>query len=332
MRRFAFALLVPVLLAATTISAVGKEISKDFHKSFDVKEGAALHLRHGDGDVTITPWDKDVVDIEVHYRAEAKSVGVGGRVDFDVEFSQSREVIEVVGREKIRGSVGFRYFKCYEYTYDISAPSYVSLDLEGEDGNVGISNWRAKIDCTLEDGDIDLEDIVSSRIQIEVEDGDVSINRLEGELLVDAEDGDVEIRRSKTPRCRVSLEDGDLTIRQSEGDFEIDVEDGDVDLSELRAEILEIRASDGDVDLNLLKTEDVDWGISTEDGDVTIDVEKGISASFIIETDEGQVRVDLPGAADLRKKRHRASGELYGGKGRIRIDTSDGDVTLRESD
>jgi hypothetical protein len=89
MKRFVFALFVPSLLVAMTATASGKEIKKDFQKSFDVKEGVTLHLEHGDGDVTISPWDNDIVDVEVHYRAESKSLGVGGKVYFDVEFKQS---------------------------------------------------------------------------------------------------------------------------------------------------------------------------------------------------------------------------------------------------
>jgi hypothetical protein len=332
MRRFICLLVLPILAVAATVPALAKDFSKDFHRSFDVKQGTVLHLEHGDGDVTITPWDKNVIDVEVHYRAEVKSLGVGGRVHFDVQFDQSGDVIKVIGEERIRGSVGFRYFRRYEYTYDIRAPRYVRLDLEGEDGDVDIRNWRAEINCTLEDGDVELEDVVSPRTQIDLEDGDVSIHGLEGELMVDAEDGDVDLSRCKVSRCRISLEDGDLTVRQSEGDFEIDVEDGDVNLYELRAGSLEITASDGDIDLDLLKSDDVDWDISAEDGDVSVDLESGISAGFTIETEEGRIRLDVPDAADLRERKHRASGELHGGQGRIRIDTAAGDVTLRESD
>jgi hypothetical protein len=332
MKRFIYVLVLPILAVATTAPALAKDIDKDFHKSFDVKEGAVLHLEHGDGDVTITPWDKNVVDVEVHYRAEAKSLGVGGKVHFDVQFDQSGDAINVIGEERIRGSVGFRYFKRYEYTYDIRAPRYVRLDLEGEDGDVDIRNWRAEIDCTLEDGDVDLEDVISPRTRIDLEDGDVTIRGLEGELMVDAEDGDVELTRCRVSLCGISLEDGDLTVRQSEGDFEIDVEDGDINLYQLRASELEVSASDGDIDLELLKSDNVDWDISTEDGDVSIDFESGISADFTIETEDGHIRLDVPNAADLGKRKHRASGELRGGQGRIYIDTAAGDVTFRESD
>lgn len=332
MRRFIRALVLPVVTITATIPASGKEISKDFHRSFDVKEGVTLRLEHGDGDITIAPWDQDVLDVKVIYRAEVKSLGVGGKVHFDVQFEQSGDAINVIGEERISGSVGFRYFKRYEYTYDIRAPRYVKLDLEGEDGDVEIRNWRAKIDCRLEDGDIPLEDIVCPTTRIDLEDGDVNIHGLEGNLILDAEDGNVELIRCKTPACRISVEDGDVTIRESQGDFEIDAEDGDINLYELRAQGLEIKTSDGDVDLELLKTDNIDLDISTEDGDVSVDLESGTSASFTVETDEGNIRLDVPAATDLTKRKHRASGELNGGQGRIRIDTAAGNVVLREAD
>lgn len=332
MKRLVFALFVSILLVALTISASGEEIKKDFQKSFDVKEGVTLRLEHGDGDVTITPWDKDIVDVEVHYRAETKSLGVGGKVYFDVEFKQSGDVIYVTEKEKITASVGFHSFKRREYTYDVRAPRYVILDLKGEDGNVEISDWRARIALILQDGDIQLENIVSPRTQIDLEDGNVIISGLEGELELDAEDGDITLRECKTERCRITLEDGEVSIRNSQGEFEIDVEDGEINLSELQAKLVDIRSSDGDVDLDLLKVDDIDVDISTESSDVTLKLESGISAAFDLETDDGRIRVDIPNAENLRKKKHRASGELFGGRGQIRIDTSDGDVTLRESD
>jgi DUF4097 and DUF4098 domain-containing protein YvlB len=332
MKKTAFTILVPICIFFIAASAMGKDINKDFQKSFEVKEGVTLRLEHGDGDVTITPWDKDVVDVEVHYRAETKSLGIGGKVYFDVEFKQSGDMIYVIEKEKRTASVGFHSFKRREYTYNVRAPRYVVLDLNGDDGNVEISDWRARIELVLEDGDIELENIVSPQIQIDLEDGDVTIRGLEGKLELDAEDGDVELRGCKIDRCRINLEDGDVSIRNSEGSFEIDVEDGEINLSELRAKLVDIRASDGDVDLDLLKVDDIDVDISTEDGDVTLRLQSGISAVFDVETDDGRIRVDLPNVENLREKKHRASGELFGGLGKIRIDTSDGSVTLRESD
>ena len=319
MRKVVFVLFISVLLMASALSAAAREIKKDFHESFDVEEGFRLHLKHGDGDVTVTPWDKDVLDVKVQYRAEVKSFGLGGKHYFDVDFREGEDVIHVIGKEESSGSIGFHHFKLYE------------LDLEGEDGDVEIENWEGEIDCTLEDGDIELQDIFAGRTQIDLEDGDLRIDHLEGDLLVDGEDGDVVLRDAKTGQCRIRLEDGDVTIRQSEGDFEIDLDDGDVDFDRVRAGMLEVSAKDGDVELNLLKVDRIDLDIRVYDGDVAVDLEPGISALFSIDTHEGRIRTDLPGARDLEEGRDHTSGEIGSGEGRIHIRTVDGNVTLRES-
>ncbi len=331
MRKTVFALFIPAFLMASTISAEASKITKYFHESFDVKKGFILHLRHGDGDVTITPWDQDVLDVEVRYRAEYKTIGIGGKLEFDVEFKKTGDVIHVISQEKCSGSIGFHSHRKYEHTYTIRAPEYLELNLDGEDGDVDVENWQGNIDCTLEDGDVNLRDIFSDLTNVNLEDGDLRIDGLEGDLLVDGEDGDVVLRDAKIQQCRIRLEDGDLTIKRSQGEFEINVEDGDITLDQVQAEMLDIRAEDGDVEIDLLKTEGIDLDIRAGDGNVTVDLEPGISTAFSIDTDEGRIRTDLPGAEKFNNERHRISGEIHGGKGRIRIRTADGNVVLRES-
>jgi DUF4097 and DUF4098 domain-containing protein YvlB len=331
MRKTVFALFAASILMASSISAEASKINKNFHESFDVEKGCMLHLRHGDGDVTITPWDKDILDVEVRYRAEAKTFGVGGRHKFDVEFKETGSVIHVLGRETSSSSIGFHHFKMHEYTYTIRAPEYLELNLDGDDGDVDIEDWQGKIECTLEDGDVDLRNIVSAETSIDLEDGDLRIDGLEGDLLVDGEDGDVVLRDARTQQCRIRLEDGDLTIKRSEGDFEINVEDGRVDLDRVRAGMLEVSTEDGEVEVDLLKVDRIDLDIRAYDGDVTVNLEPGMSAAFSIDTHDGRIRTDLPGARNLDKGRDQVSGEIGTGEGRIHIRTVDGDIRLRES-
>lgn len=331
MKKFAFVFLILFFWISFACSADAEKLNKDFHESFVVKKGVILNLKHGDGDVTITPWDQDILDVEVRYRAEYKTIGIGGKLQFDVEFRKTGDVIHVIGREKCSGSIGFHSHRKYEHTYTIRAPEYLELDLEGEDGDVKIEEWKGKISCDLEDGDIELESISSPRTQIRIEDGDIHIDGLKGDLSLNGEDGDVIIREAEIPQCRIDLEDGDINIRRAKGDFDIRVSDGDVILDQIRAGMLEISTGDGDIELDLLKVDHMDLDITADDGDVTVDLEPGISATFRIDTDEGRIRTDLPGEEDFRKRRHRVSGEIYGGQGRIRIRTLDGNVVLRES-
>ena len=138
-----------------------EEINRQFQETFDVEEGMKLVLKHGDGDVDITPWSQDKLDVEVRYRAKASSVGWVKSSEFKVDFRQDGDTIYVIGHEPKRVSVGISSYREYEYIYEIKAPDYLRLDLDGEDGDVEISDWRGSIRMDLEDGDVTLMNIDS---------------------------------------------------------------------------------------------------------------------------------------------------------------------------
>jgi hypothetical protein len=52
------------LLLAVGSSASAEKIDRRFHRVFDVQKGAQLVLHHGDGEVSITPWEKSAIDVE----------------------------------------------------------------------------------------------------------------------------------------------------------------------------------------------------------------------------------------------------------------------------
>ncbi len=331
MRTQAVALLALAALAMIAAPATGREIDKNFHESFNVREGVTLRLEHGDGDVTIRPWDQDVIDVAVRYRGEIITIGFGDGPDFSVEFRETDDEIYVAGREEAGGFAFIRTVNDLEYTYTISAPSYAMLDLTGDDGDVRVTGWTADIDCALDDGDVELRDTVNERTRISLEDGDITIRALTAELLIRGDDGDVRITDSIIPYGRIAVEDGDVSVRQSSGDFEIDVDDGDVALLAVEAERVEVRSDDGDVDVELVSTTVVDVDLTSDDGDISLVLAEGTSVAFLVTMDDGRVDLDLPGATGLDRSEHRMSGEIYGGEGRVRIRTADGNIVLSEA-
>ncbi|HYW68041.1 MAG TPA: DUF4097 family beta strand repeat-containing protein, partial [bacterium] len=207
--------LAGVVLAALLVCqpAAARVIDKDYHETFDAKQGTKLLVSHGDGDVIITPWDRDVIDVKVRYHAEVTSVGIGKEMDFSVDFKQTDDTVVVRGREG--GTAGIFFFRAmneYEYTYTVSAPSYVILELGGDDGDVEVSGWRADIDCVLDDGDLDLDDIVAARVDIDIEDGDVRLTDLTTDLELRGDDGDVTISGGTFKNTLLSIEDGAIDV------------------------------------------------------------------------------------------------------------------------
>ncbi len=318
------------LFLLTALPAAGGEIERDFNESFEVERGFALRLKHGDGDVTITPWDKDIIEVTVHYHAERKGLGDDSKLDFDVEFEEKNGVIEVTGKEPRSMFMGLYIFILREYTYTIFAPSYIELDLHGDDGNIDIEKWSGQIEIKLDDGEINLYECEPGKTRIRVDDGDISLDGYSGSLDIIGDDGDIDVIRGRFTECRIQLSDGDIRVRDSEGNFYIEVDDGTTELLRIQTNIMDLKSEDGDFDIELLKTGKLDLEVRTDDGDIEIGLQRGISASFSIDVDDGRIRTDLPSAKDVQKGDDWMSGKLGKGKGKIRIRTSDGSVMLRE--
>jgi len=313
--------------------AAAEEIDKNFHKSFPVKSGDALSLRFGDGKVTITPWDKDILDVTVRYKADIDIVGVrlGGRDDFDVEFRQSGDTVYAIGREPSGAALGFYNERVHEYIYEIHSPRTLRLDLEGDDGDLSIEDWAAEVEVQIDDGDVRLKDIAGGRTVVRGEDGDVRIEKLAGDLEVTLDDGDLTLVACDLRSCRVQSEDGDMTARQCGGSFDITTDDGHVILERIEAQGLNISTADGDIEVDLLAGPKLDGELRTDDGDIQVDFEKGLPVSFEATADDSDsIRVDLEDMENFREDRRSKSGSINGGMGRLKILTADGDVTIRE--
>jgi DUF4097 and DUF4098 domain-containing protein YvlB len=331
MRHFISIILALVFILSIAGSAAGKELNKDIHQSFDVEEGYRLKLKSGDGDVTILPWNKDILDVKIVYRASYKSIGVGGQRDFEVIFKEKGSVIEVAGKERGFGGIGFHYFKEFEYTYTIQAPSYLELEIEGEDGDIEISGWDGDIECYLDDGDLEFDDVSSAESRIRVEDGNSHISGHNGRITIEGSDGDITIMDSEFSLCRIHLEDGDLKIDKSEGEFEIELDDGDLKFYQLVSNSIDIESEDGDIDIDLVESDIVDLEIRTDDGEVTVYLPDNASATFTIDVDDGDIDVEISALEVLEKKNGWLAGRIRDGRGQIKIRTADGNVVLRET-
>ncbi len=321
-------LLVFAAITAVPESASAKTIDREFHESFQVSPGARLELAHGDGDVEITRWDRDEIEVTVRYYAELKSGGLTSEPDFEVDFEQRGDTVRVIGREVGSKGIGFFFNRRHEYVYRIHAPDYVVLDTQGEDGDIEIRGWRASIGIALDDGDVRIEETQSESVKIEAEDGDIDVSDFKGSLEIRIDDGDVRVVDCDASRIEVRAEDGDVVLDKCRGDFEIAVDDGSVVVTRASVSRLDIRSADGDIDLELLSATNLDLSVDADDGDVSLTLGSGVSAAFTIDTDDGDIRVASPEWV-LTRRDHRVTGEVGGAQGRIRITTSDGNVTLR---
>lgn len=319
-----------ILLVVSASAVAAAEVDRSFNQRFEVSPGARLELEHQDGDVRITPWDHDAIEVDVRYRVKYRRVGLGVDPDLDVRFEQRGDLVRVIGEEKHAGGVGFFSMDEIEYVYRVSAPAWVTLDLLGEDGDVEIEGWRAAISVRNDDGDLRLVDLRVPLLRVDAQDGDVEIEGFEGAMHLEVDDGDVTVRDGRGERLRVDGQDGRIRLDRCEGNFELSTDDGDIDLSGLRAGKLEARTADGRIEIGLeASTGKLDLEASADDGDVDLELGPEIAGDFTLFSDDGDIKVDAETAA-LDEDRGRVSGRLGDGEGKIRVSTHGGRISLRQ--
>lgn len=358
---------VSFFVLSTANFSLAVEVDKHLQESMDVSQGITLQLEHGDGHVTITPWEKDVVDVDVTYHYEFTGIGVNAEeYDFNLEVGQQGNTVVVRGVEERPKRQFLVSSRRHEYSYKISAPAYLSLDIRGDDGNVTARNWRNDITIENDDGSILLSNIRANDVSISMNDGDMlltdlnanldvqcddgklELSRVQGDLSFEINDGDVEmtgiqgairlnaddgntiISDSRISDARIRTNDGDVRIGSCSGNFTINGDDARIRIDEVSAGRLDIETEDADVWAYLLSAEDMDVDIRTEDGDVALRLAPDISAEIILETDDGGINPEFTIISDVRQGDDWFTGILGGGEGSIRIQTEDGDIQVQD--
>ena len=120
---------------------------------------------------------------------------------------------------------------------------------------------------------------------------------------------------------------GDVLVAQADAtELRIDTGSGDVDATGVRARRVMVDTGSGQVTLALLADVD-EVEVDTGSGDVTVTVPAALGAELEIDTSSGDI--DLGFAIEVRQmERDRLVARIGDGAGRMRIDTSSGDVRL----
>jgi DUF4097 and DUF4098 domain-containing protein YvlB len=199
-----------VLALAVASPALAEKIDRHFHQTFDVQEGAKLILRHGDGEVSISPWENSSIrtsdgDVTLE-RCEGS---------LQVEASDGRLTLS-----RIRGD---------------------RLDLRTSDGDVELDLMASEtLDLTIRSGDghvaVDLDPALSVAFTIQTGDGDVRMSGIEvaglrkerrhtsgrigdgrGAMSISTGDGDVVLRQNYPAACLAARCDVESTNAKGSG-------------------------------------------------------------------------------------------------------------------
>jgi lia operon protein LiaG len=159
--------------------------------------------------------------------------------------------------------------------------------------------------------------------------GSVVLRGNQGDISVDTGSGGVELSDLSSSRLKVDTGSGGVTGRNVEAeDLLVDTGSGSVEIDDVRSGIISIDTGSGGVHLGLLSAPR-SLLVDTGSGAVTILGPADLGAQVELETGSGSIQSDY--AMTLASKDHGfLRGTIGDGRGRIKVDTGSGGVSLRQ--
>lgn len=291
---FSLTMLTPVFLSAQKLKKEGRFYVAEIKKEFKVKKGGDLEIEEIRGDVKISTWNKNLVQIheirkmDVFTEQEARAV----LKDLKSVYKQSGNTIKVGAEGSYRSYMSSKF--------KITLPETFNVNVSTKGGDVSVADLKGTAELKTSGGDIDLA-------------------RIDGKVTAKTSGGDVKVKKT-TQEVTVKTSGGDIELLDVEGDVIAKTSGGSIEVKNNKAKVV-ASTSGGDIELYNVGAE-VD--AHTSGGDIIVNGSKG---SLEVSTSGGDIEVkDI--ADVIVAKTSGGDIEAYNVMNGIRAKTSGGDVEL----
>lgn len=248
-----------VAAAAIAVAAVsfaqdsrsrGWETQQMQHAEFDVQPGGTLRVKVPDGNVELEagPQHKLTVEIELAARDLKSAAEVYESMDWVIDDADGKVTVRARNpRTDHDHWWGLRHGG-YEITIKVRLPQDFNLDLDTGDGNIRVGTMRGRARLETSDGDIDIENLEGSRIDIDTSDGDVEVASVQSpDIHIETSDGTIFVGQLDGRETSLRTSDGDIVVEETSGALRASTGDGDIRVRLARFEETSLRSGDGDI-------------------------------------------------------------------------------------
>jgi len=203
-------LLTLLISIAFTFSACGSMhtyIDDDLQlikeRTFNISEGKSLIVDVPGGDVKVTYWNKESVEVKIFANEKAFD-----KIDFDI--SGDQEIVEIIGKKKSSVSSWFSNIKV---EVEIKAPTKFNLDINTSGGDIKCGGIEGMIVLNTSGGDI-WADKCSGNINVSTSGGDVFLFCKDATIQAETSGGDIELEYTgENMGIDLSTSGGDIDIK-----------------------------------------------------------------------------------------------------------------------
>jgi len=292
---FAFLMLISAAGFAQDLRKEGRYYVSEIKRNFNVSATGTLEMADITGDIDITVWPKNEVQIFERLRMDVYTEEEAKRAleDRKASYTQSGDRIIVRGE-------GRRSRESLESSFQISLPATFNLDIATSGGNISARQIKGTSRLRTSGGDITLTE-VGGTVRAVTSGGNVTVRDADGDIDVKTSGGDLELERIKgaligatsggnitlrgaTKDVRLRTSGGDVEIMDTDGAVTASTSGGNVRVENVRGRV-DASTSGGDVILRNIKQE---VEASTSGGDVDA---VGLFGTARLRTSGGDVQV-----------------------------------------
>jgi DUF4097 and DUF4098 domain-containing protein YvlB len=262
-------------------------------QTVSVSRGTRLVIDNYAGEVEIHAWDKDAIRVQARHNA---------RVKIDIRHDANMVSIGT-GSTKSSGSID----------YEIMAPAWMPMKIEGHFNFVTIEAVQAEIAVTTVRGDIVLKNI-----------GSATVKTVEGAIELDR------------ARGRVSLNsvNEDIKVSGASGEFVAETTNGNISVTRMESTSVEVTTVSGDIEYEGSLADKGHYTFTSHSGDVKLTIPASASATFSVRTYSGEFSSSLPvkgpNPSEVRQGR-RVTYTLGNGSADVEMESFAGDIVLRRA-
>jgi len=208
--------------------------------------------------------------------------------------------------------------------------------------NVGVSLTiqvprTTELDCRSSFGSIDIEHIEAD-IRADTSFASITLNDVKGVLDLSTSHGGIKGRRlasadthAKTSFASINLSYQESEIGQAMGTVHAQTSHASIGIHALAAERVSAKSSFGSIDITCSDacTPDMDARVNTSHGGISFKSPPEFAGSVEMSTSHGSLHTDLPITVKGESGKHKLTGQIGDGSGRLQLRTKFGSIKLR---
>ncbi|MEN3338736.1 MAG: hypothetical protein V7647_2412, partial [Acidobacteriota bacterium] len=257
--------------------------------------GMRLALENAAGSVEIHAWDSDAVRIQARHASRTKVL---------IRTGENAVTITASASGGPAGSVD----------YDITAPSWMAMRIEGQYDDVTIEGTRGDVSVETVRGDITIRGGSSS----------VTAKTIEGQVVVEGARGKVDVS---------SVNEG-ITITGAGGEISAETTNGSIRLARIDATSVDVATINGDVTFDGTLSDNGRYSFNSHNGDIVLTVPETSNATFNVRTYNGEFSTTLalkgPDPSGVRRGK-RVSYTLGSGGADVDLESFGGEISVRRA-